>query len=85
MYITKGRSPARARRLDPGTLNLYCDAVLRRVCLGAVTVTRSVAAPAAGTDSMSEGFQVFDIILFAMVAAFILLRLRGVLGRRTGH
>ncbi len=34
---------------------------------------------------MSEGFQVFDIILFAMVAAFILLRLRGVLGRRTGH
>ncbi len=34
---------------------------------------------------MSEGFQFFDIILFAMVAAFILLRLRGVLGRRTGH
>ena len=34
---------------------------------------------------MSEGFEIFDIIIFAMVAAFILLRLRGVLGRRTGH
>jgi predicted lipid-binding transport protein (Tim44 family) len=27
----------------------------------------------------------FDIILFAMVAAFLVLRLRSVLGRRTGH
>lgn len=27
----------------------------------------------------------FDIILFAMVAAFLILRLRSVLGRRTGH
>ncbi len=26
-----------------------------------------------------------DIIIFALVAAFIILRLRGVLGRRTGH
>lgn len=34
---------------------------------------------------MNEGFQFFDIILFAMVAGFILLRLRSVLGRRTGH
>ncbi len=34
---------------------------------------------------MSEGFQFLDIIFFAMVAAFILLRLRSVLGRRTGH
>ena len=33
---------------------------------------------------MDEGFP-FDILLFAMVAAFIVLRLRGVLGRRTGH
>ncbi len=34
---------------------------------------------------MDEGFQFLDIILFAMVAAFIVLRLRSVLGRRTGH
>jgi predicted lipid-binding transport protein (Tim44 family) len=30
-------------------------------------------------------FQFFDIILLAMVAGFIFLRLRNVLGRRTGH
>ena len=34
---------------------------------------------------MNEGFQFIDIIFFAVVAGFILLRLRGVLGRRTGH
>ena len=34
---------------------------------------------------MNEGFQFLDIILFAMVAAFLVLRLRSVLGRRTGH
>jgi len=34
---------------------------------------------------MSGGFQFFDIILFAMVAIFIVLRLRSVLGRRTGQ
>jgi predicted lipid-binding transport protein (Tim44 family) len=33
---------------------------------------------------MSE-FQYFDIILFAMVAGFLVLRLRSVLGRRTGN
>jgi len=30
-------------------------------------------------------FQYFDIILFAMIAAFLVLRLRNVLGRRTGN
>lgn len=30
-------------------------------------------------------FQYFDIILFAMIAAFLILRLRSVLGRRTGN
>jgi predicted lipid-binding transport protein (Tim44 family) len=30
-------------------------------------------------------FQYFDIILFAMIAAFLVFRLRGVLGRRTGN
>jgi predicted lipid-binding transport protein (Tim44 family) len=34
---------------------------------------------------MSNGFQFIDIILFGMVAAFLVLRLRGVLGRRNGH
>ncbi len=34
---------------------------------------------------MSDGFAYLDIIFFAMVAAFIALRLRGVLGRRTGN
>ncbi len=32
-----------------------------------------------------EGIGFIDIIFFAMVAAFIILRLRNVLGRRTGH
>ncbi len=34
---------------------------------------------------MGEGFQFLDILLFAAIAAFFVLRLRGVLGRRTGH
>lgn len=34
---------------------------------------------------MSEGFAYIDILFFAMVAAFIALRLRNVLGKRTGH
>jgi predicted lipid-binding transport protein (Tim44 family) len=34
---------------------------------------------------MSEGFAYLDILFFAMVAAFVALRLRSVLGRRTGQ
>lgn len=34
---------------------------------------------------MGEGIQFLDIILFAMIAAFLVLRLRSVLGRRSGH
>mgnify|MGYP006428884207 CR=1 FL=1 len=34
---------------------------------------------------MGNGFQFFDIILFAMIAVFLILRLRSVLGRRDGH
>ncbi len=33
---------------------------------------------------MDNGFQFFDIILFAMIAVFLILRLRSVLGRRDG-
>lgn len=32
-----------------------------------------------------DGFQFIDIIILAMVAGFIVLRLRNMLGRRTGH
>lgn len=34
---------------------------------------------------MGSGFQFLDILLLAMVAGFVLLRLRNVLGKRTGH
>jgi predicted lipid-binding transport protein (Tim44 family) len=34
---------------------------------------------------MGDGFQIFDILLFAAIAGFLLLRLRSVLGRRSGN
>ena len=34
---------------------------------------------------MSNSFGYLDIILLAMIAGFIILRLRNILGRRTGH
>ncbi|MGB0670214.1 MAG: Tim44/TimA family putative adaptor protein [Rhodospirillales bacterium] len=34
---------------------------------------------------MTESFPYLDIILFGMIAAFLVLRLRGILGRRDGH
>lgn len=34
---------------------------------------------------MGNGFQFLDIILFAAIAGFFVLRLRSVLGKRTGH
>ena len=34
---------------------------------------------------MSSSFEYLDIILLALIAGFIILRLRGMLGRRTGH
>ncbi|MFH1805724.1 MAG: Tim44/TimA family putative adaptor protein [Pseudomonadota bacterium] len=34
---------------------------------------------------MGPGLQFFDIILFALIAVFLVLRLRNVLGRRTGN
>ena len=34
---------------------------------------------------MNNSFEYLDIILLAMIAGFIILRLRGTLGRRTGH
>lgn len=38
-----------------------------------------------GHKHMGGEFQFIDIILFALVAAFLILRLRSVLGRRDGH
>jgi predicted lipid-binding transport protein (Tim44 family) len=38
-----------------------------------------------GACELMGDFQYFDIILFAMIAAFLVLRLRSVLGRRTGN
>jgi predicted lipid-binding transport protein (Tim44 family) len=37
-----------------------------------------------GDRIMNDGFQFIDIIFFAMIAAFLVLRLRNVLGRRNG-
>ncbi len=34
---------------------------------------------------MNNSFEYLDIILLAIIAGFIILRLRGILGRRTGH
>ena len=34
---------------------------------------------------MSEAFQYLDILILAIIAGIVLLRLRSVLGRRTGH
>ena len=34
---------------------------------------------------MNHSFEYIDIILLAMIAGFIFLRLRGILGRRTGN
>lgn len=34
---------------------------------------------------MGQGFQFFDLVFFGLIAVFVLLRLRNVLGTRTGH
>ena len=34
---------------------------------------------------MSSSFEYIDIILLAMIAGFIFLRLRGILGKRSGY
>ncbi|HYM02684.1 MAG TPA: Tim44/TimA family putative adaptor protein [Stellaceae bacterium] len=34
---------------------------------------------------MGDGFQYIDIVIFALIAGFLVLRLRSVLGRRTGN
>ncbi len=34
---------------------------------------------------MGQSFQIFDLVFFGLIAVFVLLRLRNVLGTRTGH
>jgi predicted lipid-binding transport protein (Tim44 family) len=34
---------------------------------------------------MANGYQIIDILIFAAIAAFFIIRLRSVLGKRTGH
>ena len=34
---------------------------------------------------MNYSFEYIDLILLAMIAGFIFLRLRGILGKKTGH
>ena len=46
---------------------------------------RTALASVVCSGLMSEGFAYLDILFFAMVAAFVALRLRSVLGRRTGN
>jgi predicted lipid-binding transport protein (Tim44 family) len=41
--------------------------------------------PEKDCQQMGDGFHLFDIILFAAIAGVLLLRLRSVLGRRTGN
>ena len=36
-------------------------------------------------QTMSNNFGYLDIILLGMIAGFIILRLRSILGRKTGH
>ena len=36
-------------------------------------------------QTMSNNFGFIDIILLAMIAGFIILRLRNILGKKTGH
>ena len=44
-----------------------------------------IAPPPLKRHSMGSGIPVFDIIILALIAAFVILRLRSVLGKRTGH
>ena len=61
--------------LDPVCANRYPDGS------GARCIYRALAIQA---EEMGES-KLLDILIFAMIAGFIFLRLRGVLGRRTGQ
>jgi predicted lipid-binding transport protein (Tim44 family) len=54
-----------------------------------IVLFKRVCAPGPGRayemDVTDTDMQLFDIILFALIAVFLVLRLRGVLGSRDGH
>lgn len=49
------------------------------------TFTRTRDQAGEFRSTMGDSFQFIDIIFFAMIAAFLVLRLRSVLGKRTGN
>lgn len=53
--------------------------------LAAKDLAGAISGDLQKAGQMGNGFQFLDIILFAMVAAFLVLRLRNVLGKKTGH
>jgi predicted lipid-binding transport protein (Tim44 family) len=53
--------------------------------VGTIREIARACNPGVDGARMPEGFAYIDILFFAMVAAFIALRLRSVLGRRTGN
>src|SRR5690606_39407630 len=48
-------------------------------------LTRGGLAAFGTREQMGEGLYFIDILIFAMIAAFLVFRLRNVLGRRTGN
>jgi predicted lipid-binding transport protein (Tim44 family) len=50
----------------------------------AYVVLSNPLAPRRRPVEMGDGYQIIDILLFAAIAGFLVLRLRSVLGRRTG-
>ena len=76
---------SRTRDATPDGPASTLQALLKPPSRGMASAKTVPAHCTVGFETMSEGFQFLDIIFFAMVAAFILLRLRKVLGRRTGH
>ena len=68
-------------RLDPGGSTFYSE---RRV----LSRDKIVGIPAPGRLRNKHGMQgsgLFEILVLAMIAGFLVLRLHRVLGRRTGH
>src|SRR5690349_853243 len=64
---------------------IFLDVFMRRVASPGSRFGRSVRLPPPRSEGiLMEGFQFIDIIILAMVAGFIVLRLRSVLGRREG-
>lgn len=66
-------------RLDPGAARRY------RYCAEGASPPSKGGVLSTSQNRQGDGLQVLDILLFALVAGFLILRLRSVLGRRDGH